>query len=416
MNTIEKRFNKNAFYNDLATWDDDKEVNLWVLPKGSLCTLTNIAGVNVLQNGGSHICNSTIVDLLAEHGLYGDMLIDSVDNITPTIPRWIRYYMTEKTVKDFHDDASKISVTVLGPTNNIKPGLPISVKSLQPMRIKATDVKDTTRQLSRADHSINLFLVELDDGVRYTYEPHRRIRGVVTSYTEHGYIVSIRTGETVQVVDRVNAITKYLLELTGVSPKDVVGSTVELEYTSFTGNNRLRPYKAPIIVHIPEVRKLAVNGFGFDSKVVINRAELSILFNPKRPTVPSVITPTRLTETDTVKDEEGNILFHDRYTGEVVARLDVGKRVGELCVLSRVGNRVEHYTFSTVYDSDSLPLNSFNNVVGKIMWERFGILFISCGLYHEYEDKPMLGGSVIDYIVEDNAVVDVDVVKRVHAF
>lgn len=416
MNIIDKRLNKTAWFTDLPTLDPETEVNFWVMPKGSLCRLTKIAGVNVLQNGNSHICSSPIVDMLMEHGLEGDLLIDYVDSIIPTIPRWIRYYMTEKTVDDLINDAAKISITVLGKNPDIKPGLPISVKTIQPMRIKAVDVKDIARNLSRNDQNINFFIIERDEGVCYTYEPNRLIRGIVTGHTEHGYVVSIRGGETVQIVDRVNALSRHLLELTGVSPKDVVGSVVDIEYTSHMDGERLRPYKAPIIVHIPSVRKLAVNGFGFDNTQPIRREDKTFIFEPKRPKIPSVITPSRLTDSITVKDDVGNITFLDRFTEEPVAHLRKGKRIGELCVLARIGNAIEHFTFETVYDSDSLLLSSFNNLVGKLMWCTYGIQFINCGLYHEYEDKPMIGGRRLDYVVEHDQIVDVEITRPVHAF
>lgn len=384
---IENRFKKQQFL-EFAKLNPDAPVRMWVLPKGALCRITDKDGINVLQNGGNSICSSSIVDAMAEHGIKGIVVVDSTTNNAPTIPRWVQFYFTEKTYEDVCNSPQDIVVTTLG-ILPIKEGLPFVVKSTTPMEVKASEVASVTRRLSSSDSTIDLFLLEDGLGNCYQYEPQRSIDGVILAYTELGYVVSFRNGETVQLVSRVNISTRNALMQLGVSPKDAVGMAVKVQYTSFMGTGRIKPYKAAMISCIYSFARMVGHTLvtDLDSKPEL----MEYIFKVNRPAYSSVITPTRLADANHFVASDG-VYFYDKFGGRLIATLKRGKIEGMPSVVAEhLEDGEDVYYFESEYDNDSLMYKSFITVISRALYDKAGFKINRTGIYYLLNGVEMLG-------------------------
>ncbi|ANZ49356.1 hypothetical protein FDI85_gp009 [Erwinia phage Machina] len=231
-------------------FDKSTPVVVWKLDHGCLCTLRNVGGMVVIENGTYSAANTLLARLLAEAGITGDITIHTTALIPQNVSRWLTWWLsTEPEEDDPH--LRTLTVSTMGQIPTKK--LPFQVNVIKPATMAAYEVLDYVRQSSR-NPSVSQFLVEHGEQV-YRLEPERRTEAKIVDCTSRGYVLRTQSNH-VFLTNMVSRRIQAQLKAKNLRPENLIGATVRVEYTMFTDGNRLCNYKSPIVYRCTDLDTL----------------------------------------------------------------------------------------------------------------------------------------------------------------
>jgi len=357
-------------------YDETKRVTMWALPHGCMCTLRQISGMPILDNGSYTAANSLLAKLLMDAGLSGTVIIYSTEVIPQNTSRWLTWWMsTDPTLDD--PLLRTITVTTLGQTPT-KP-LPFQVNVIEPLQLQAMGVMSTLRAQSR-NPAISIFLLE-DEGLLYRLEPERRTDAKVIDCTAYGYV--LRTpSHHVFLANKVSRRIQGQLAQHELRPEDLIGATVKVEYTMFTGGNRLCNYKSPIVFRCASLDNLN------DADVPPYHGPFMFLSN--EPEKSALLTATRCGRAR-IELIDGAIVGRDVESDIVLFTIRKGAEPGLYMALLERGGQSEEWRFESPFAVDALDPDVFIRSVDDNIYHATGYGLKHLGLkYADHTQSPKI--------------------------
>lgn len=348
-------------------YDKTKELTMWVLPHGCMCTVHRVGGLPILENGTYTAANALLAELLMDAGITGTIIFYSTEVIPQTSSRWLTWWLSTKPTLD--DPLLRtITVTTLGQTPT-KP-LPFQVNVIEPLHLRAHGVLETIRIQSR-NPAVSIFLLE-DEGVTYRLEPERRMDAKVIDCTPYGYVLRTPSNH-VFLASMVSRRIQGQLAQHGLRPDDLIGATVKVEYTMFTDGNRLCNYKSPIVFRCVSLDSL--------SDTTIPPYHGPYMFISSEPEKSALLTATRCgrARIDMVGD---TIVGRDVESDLDLFTLRRGAERGLYIAVLESDGQTENWRFESHFAVDALDPDAFIRSIDNNLHDATGYRLKQIGLHY----------------------------------
>ncbi|AWN09091.2 hypothetical protein MLDJOKPK_00177 [Salmonella phage SPAsTU] len=350
-----------------GTVGPDQQVKMWVLPHGVICEMVQISGMPILRNGKYDSMNTILARMLADAGIMGTVILYSRATIPQNLSRWLTHWLSNEPTED---DARlrSITVTTMGqlPT---KP-LPFQVNAIEPALMRAGDVFEAIKQKSR-DAGISQFLIETG-GVFYRLEPVRRMDATIIDCTEYGYVLRTPTNQTF-LASMLSRRVQAQLAHYGVSPADLIGTHVKVEYTMYTEGNRLCNFKSPVVY-----RSIALDAMG-DSTVPSYHGPYP--FKQQASASRALLTVTRCKRA-AIKREDGEIYGQDNESDAKLFSFRQGVQPGMYAATFEKGGVTEKWHFESDLAIDAIDPDALVTCISDQIFYATGMSLREIGLHY----------------------------------
>lgn len=349
---------------------ENETVRLWILPQGCRCSVENIDGVSAIRNGHHLAVNTVLGNLMLEAGLDGNFILFSTKVVPQNTSRWLTYWLSQQ--EDVDGNMNSIHITTFG--KHAKKTLPFQVSVVSPIEVNARDVMRVLTEKS-LDSSISMFMVERNNGETYELEPSRKTHAHIIACTEYGYVVRSNRNEIFRVPRVSNRVMKLLM-YHNVTPNDLVGQEVVIEYTMHTEGKRLCPYKCPVIYRVQSLEDI-----GNTEEALASSYEKQYPFQNVQTARRGSLTPTRCKRSKIIN--QGNVIIsYEEDSDTELFRLIKGAVNGRYAVSMSIGNGAELWTFTSDFSVDSLSPRAFINCTSSLIFEASGYTLDELGLYY----------------------------------
>ncbi|EJY7993312.1 hypothetical protein OHI49_002210 [Salmonella enterica] len=345
-----------------------QQVKMWVLPHGVICEMVQVGGLPILRNGKYDSMNTVLARLLADAGIMGTVILYSTATIPQNLSRWLTHWLSNDPSED-DPWLRSMTVTTMGqrPT---KP-LPFQVNVIEPAILEAGEVFEAIKHRSR-DFSISQFLIEAND-VTYRLEPVRRMDARIIDCTEFGYVLRTQGNHTF-LASMLSRRVQGQLAHYKVSPADLVGTDVKVEYTMFTEGNRLCNFKSPVVYRSKALDALGDQNvptydgpYPFKSQASANRALLTVT-RCKR---------AAITRTD------GEIYGKDTESDAKLFSFRRGVKPGLYAATFEKGDDVEFWQFDSDFAVDAIDPEALVSVITDQIFYATGMSLLEIFLMYD---------------------------------
>lgn len=349
---------------------ENEIVKLWILPQGCRCSVESIDGVSAIRNGHHLAVNTALGNIMLDAGLDGPFILFSTKVVPQNTSRWLTYWLSQQ--EDVEGNMNSIHITTFG--KHSKKTLPFQVSVVSPIEVHARDVMRVLTEKS-LDNSISMFMVERKNGETYELEPSRKTQATIIACTPYGYVVRSIRNEIFRVPRVSNRVMKLLM-YHNVTPNDLVGQDVVVEYTMHTEGKRLCPYKCPVIYRVQTLEDM-----GSTEEALASSYEKQYPFQNVQPARRGSLTPTRCKRSKII-NQENVIISYEEDSDTELFRLIKGEVDGRYAVSMSIGNGAELWTFTSDFSVDSLSPRAFINCTGSLIFEATGYTLDELGLYY----------------------------------
>lgn len=360
---------------------ENEPVDLWVYPHGCVCNVSRVDGVSMIQNGHYTAVNTVLGKLLLEAGIEGEFILYSTEVIPQNTSRWLTWWLSTQP-EDDDPLLSTIQITTFGVVP--KKTLPFQVSTIRPQTMRAKDIIPTVIVKSR-DTRVSIFVARRRNGEKYELEPTRKVEGQILSYTDYGFVVKTTPDNSIILVPRVSRKLLDNLARRGVTPRDLCGQKVTVQYTMKTEGLRLGSYKSPLLlkaVSLEAVEEL--------DSADIDPYEKELPFVTSASLKSGSLTPTRCGRA-AVRMTETGIEGYETGTETVLYRLTPGVQEGRYAAVMSKGAGDELWTFSSDFAVDSLNPRAFVRSVAEAVFENTGYAIDRLGLYYSTPEGAYIG-------------------------
>ncbi|ANZ48846.1 hypothetical protein BIZ83_gp007 [Erwinia phage vB_EamM_ChrisDB] len=356
-------------------YDRTKSVTMWVLPHGCMCTLQQVGGQPILDNGTYSAANTLLANLLNEAGITGSVIVYSTEVIPQNTSRWLTWWMSTNPTLD---DPLLRTITVTSFGQVPKKILPFHVNVIEPLNLRACDVLDTIRTQSR-NPAVSIFILE-EDGVKYRMEPERRMDAKVIDCTKYGYVLRTPSNH-VFLSSMVSRRVQGQLAQHGLRPEDLIGATVKVEYTMFTDGNRLCNYKSPIVYRCVSLDNM--------SDGIVPPYHGPYLFISNTPEEKALLTATRCGRAK-INVFDGALVGRDDETDLNLFAFRKGAEEGLYSATLERDGKTEEWRFDSDFAIDALDPEAFIRCVDSNLFYATGYNVVKIGLrYVDHTQSPI---------------------------
>ncbi|QXO09717.1 hypothetical protein pEaSNUABM11_00293 [Erwinia phage pEa_SNUABM_11] len=356
--------------------DYEEEVKLWINPHGCLCEIKEIAGVVALVNGEHHAISSPFAQMLFDAGITGPVVIHSTESIPQNTSRWLTWWLSRNPAED---DELIRTVTVYTFSCRPTKSLPFKVETMEPVVMRAGDVRSTVGMQSRNFH-ISMFVVELANGTKYSLEPQRYVQCQIVACTKYGYVLR-SDNNNVFIADKISRHVQAQLQNANLRKDDLVGTRVKVQFTMYTEGNRLCNYKNPIVHRSSALDQL--------SAPTVPSYDGPYLFEPLPQTNNATLTSTRCSRA-AITVVDGVIYGRDVESGVTLFTFRKGVEPGVYGAELGIGGQVEHWRFESPYSVDALDPEGFVHALEPNLYFSTGYSLQRIGLHFADHTKQSL--------------------------